>query len=233
LLGLLGGFCVLIAAAAAVLANQLLQPPVSKPDPPIQRSENETNLATGSPTEQIDPFDFSEALDPLRLTGRQAPDFTLPSITDGKPVTLASYRGKPLVLIFASYDCNVFCHEVHRVEALHQRYKDQAQFLFVQIAAANHAERPLERSVELAGPWDTPRLARARGVMQALGLTMPSVIDGEDKATRNAYEANPKRMVLVSADGIIEVDSFRGMPSGWRINAFEEELKEHLPARGK
>lgn len=232
-LGLLGGFCLLIAATATVLADRALQPPASKPNPPIQRSETASNLAADSPTEQVDPFDFSEAFDPLRLTGRRAPDFTLPNIADGKPMTLASYRGKPLVLIFGSYDCTVFCHEVHRVEALHRRYKDQAQFLFVQIAAANHASRSLKQSVELAGAWDTPRLARARGIMHALGLTMPSVIDAEDNATRNAYEANPKRMFLVNANGIIEVDSVRGMPSGWRLNAFEEELKEHLPARGR
>src|SRR5262249_24582048 len=157
-----------------------------------------------------------------RLTGRQAPDFTLPSVDDGKPVNLRSHRSRPLVLVFGSYDCNIFCHEARRVEQLYQRTKDRAEFLFVQIKAADHAAKPLEHKVEVAGPWDTQRLARARGVMRALGLTMPSVLDSEDNATRNAYDANPKRMVLVNTDGIIEADSARGIPDGWRVNAFEE-----------
>jgi hypothetical protein len=231
-LGLLGGFCLLIAAAAAILADKALQPPRSVPDDPIQGDAQSNDLAAGSSTEQSDPFDFSEAFDPTRLTGRQAPDFTLPSIDDGKPVNLRSPRSKPLVLVFGSYDCSVFCHEAHRVEELHQRYKDRAQFLFVQIKAADHAARPLEEDIELAGAWDTHRLARARGVIRALGLTMPSVVDNEDNATRNAYDANPKRMFLVNSYGIIEADSARGMPDGWRVNAFEEELKKHLPAPG-
>jgi hypothetical protein len=231
-LGILGGLCFLIATGAAVLADRALQPALSKPDAPMPPNETPTDFADGTPAEQADPYDFSEAFDPTRLTGRQAPDFTLPSIDDGKPVTLASPRRKPLVLVFGSYDCTVFCHEAHRVEQLHQRYKDRVQFLFVQIAAANHAARPLERPLELAGPWDTPRLARARGVMHALGLTMPSVVDHEDNATRNAYDANPKRIVLVNTDGIIEADSVRGMPNGFRVNAFEEELKKYLDAHG-
>jgi hypothetical protein len=222
----------LIAAGAAFLANQALQPPRSVPEDPIPQGEPAVNVAGESSTDQSDPVDFSEACDPTRLTGRPAPDFTLPNIDNGQPVSLQNYRGHPLVLVFGSYDCSVFCHEAQRVEQLYQRYKDRAQFLFVQIVPATHAERPLPQRLEIAGPWDTHRLARARCAMHALGLSMPSVIDREDKATRNAYDANPKRMVLVNPDGIIEADSVRGMPNGWRVNAFEEELKKHLPAKG-
>ena len=36
--------------------------------------------------------------------GQQHPDFTLPSIATGKPVTLSQYRGKKVLLIhFASW----------------------------------------------------------------------------------------------------------------------------------
>ena len=40
-------------------------------------------------------------------------------------------------------------------------------------------------------------------------------MDTEDKATRTAYDANPKRMVLVNADGIIEIDSARRKALSW------------------
>src|SRR5262249_22121949 len=46
-------------------------------------------------------------LPPRPLVGRAAPDFTLPDVQSGEPLSLSSFQGKPLVLIFGSYDCDV------------------------------------------------------------------------------------------------------------------------------
>jgi hypothetical protein len=229
---LLAGICLLLAAGAVIIMDRTLQPPRYLPEVPIQQDQSAAGSKAVSTSKQDDPVDFSESFDPSRMTGRQAPDFTLPGIDDGKPVSLQSFRGQPLVLVFGSYECDVFCHEAQRVEQLYQRYRDRAAFLFVYIVPASHAERPLPAALNSPDSAGTNRQARARGAMRALGLSMPGVLDSEDRATQNAYDATPKRMVLVNARGIIEADSARGMPYGWRIKAFEEELKKHVSAPG-
>src|SRR5262245_33273156 len=40
-----------------------------------------------------------------------APDFTLPDLRTGRPVTLSAFRGRPTVLIFGSFTCTLFCNQ--------------------------------------------------------------------------------------------------------------------------
>ena len=39
----------------------------------------------------------------LPVIGKPAPDFSLPS-TEGRPITLAEYKGRDVVLVFYCYD---------------------------------------------------------------------------------------------------------------------------------
>jgi hypothetical protein len=171
----------------------------------------------------------SDMLDPKRLTGLDAPDFTLPDFRAGTSVRLGSLLKRPIVLILGSYDCGIFSEEAVRVEGLYQTYKDKIEFLFVQVA---HGEvvRPLPADDMPADLSPGDRLGRARAVLRALKLTMPSVIDSEDQAVQTAYDANPKRMVLVATNGKIVADSGRGMPNGWNFERFEAELNAYLRA---
>jgi cytochrome c biogenesis protein CcmG/thiol:disulfide interchange protein DsbE len=47
---------------------------------------------------------------PVGLQGAVAPGFSLPRLGGGAPVTLASYRGRPIVITFFAHDCQ-YCQE--------------------------------------------------------------------------------------------------------------------------
>jgi hypothetical protein len=172
-------------------------------------------------------FETSDLMDPRQLTGEEAEDFTLPDVRTGEPVQLQGLLKRPLVLIFGSYDCEVFSAEAGEVEALYQQYKDRIPFLFVQVAAPGHLARELKEIPGDSPSASAPRLGRARAALQALNLTMPSVLDTQDQEVQVAYEAYPKRMVLVEPSGKIVADSGRGMPTGWNFGRFEAELNAY------
>jgi hypothetical protein len=173
-------------------------------------------------------FETSEMMDRRQLTGEDAEEFTLPDARTGEPVQLQGLLKRPLVLIFGSYDCEVFSAGAGKVEALYQEYKDRIPFLFVQVAAPGHMARELKEIPGDSPSASAPRLGRARAALQALNFTMPSIVDTQDQDVQVAYEAYPKRMVLIEPSGKIVADSGRGMPNGWNFGRFEAELNAYL-----
>jgi hypothetical protein len=194
-----------------------------------EAASTEADPATDPMLRGSSSMSFSDVLDPKRFTGMDAPDFTLPDVRSGKSVRLRNLPARPIVLVFGSNDCGIFSEEAGRVEELYQAYKDKVEFLFVQVAHGGIA-RPLPASDAPADLSPGDRLGRARAVLGALKITMPSVIDSEDQTVQTAYDANPKRMVLVATDGKIVADSGRGMPFGWNLEAFKAALRAHLQA---
>jgi hypothetical protein len=129
------------------------------------------------------------------------------------------------VLIFGSYDCNVFCGEATKVEELYQTYKSQVPFLFVQVATPfGHVVRSIDPLPGDANPAQGAP-SRARAVAHALHLTMPSVLDSTDRSVQRAYQAEPKRLILVDSEGTIAADTGPGVPYGWNLSVFENELR--------
>src|SRR5262249_29057438 len=141
-LWLILGSCILLAGIVVFCADLALREPrlvANEAAPPSEDAPKVDYTAQGSSN-----FDLSELIDPKRLTGDDAADFTLPDVQTGKPVHLKDLLKRPLVLVFGSYDCTVFCAEANKVEELFQAYKDRMDFLFVQVAAPGHLVRPLE-----------------------------------------------------------------------------------------
>ena len=55
--------------------------------------------------------------------GTQAPEFTLPGL-DGKEISLKSFRGRPLLLVFSDPECRPCNDLMPELEAIHRKTKD-------------------------------------------------------------------------------------------------------------
>ena len=143
--------------------------------------------------------------------GAPAPDFTLKRI-DGSEVNLASFRGKrPVILVFASYTCDVFRDQQTLIELVYDQFKEHAEFFLVYIREAHPSggwvipENEL-RGISIKDPKSySQRVAVATTACEELRLKLPCLIDGADDAISDAYLAWPVRIVLMDADGKIAV----------------------------
>jgi peroxiredoxin len=162
--------------------------------------------------------------------GKPAPDFTLPDNSDGHEVSLADFHGKrPVVLMFGSFSCDLFCNDVARLEHLYQAYKDRAQFLFIHVSDAPHLIPALKYVLRGLKPSPEFRSERARRAMDHLALNFPCLIDTPEATVENAYNAWPRRLMIVDEEGKIALDEGKGVGGpGWDLGAVEDWLKGHV-----
>jgi peroxiredoxin len=166
--------------------------------------------------------------------GTPAPDFVLPAVRNLEEVHLREVgAGKPVVLLFGSFSCNLFCNDVNEVEELYQQYKNRAEFLTVYITEAGHSIAGLEYVLKShhpgsPDPRENKHLEAIRRAIDQRGLTMPFVIDGDDRAVERAYLAWPRRLVVIDSDGNIAQDLGRGFSDRWDLKAVAAWLKTQL-----
>ncbi len=139
-----------------------------------------------------------------------APDFNLPEIGATRQVRLSDLRGKaPAVLVFGSYSCPNLRRSAEALNALFQRYGEQARFFLIYI-----------REAHAAGDWQSTRNVR-EGITMNPALTMedkedhaamctrklhlkfPALVDGMDGKAEAAYAAWPSRAFVIGRDGRI------------------------------
>jgi len=216
---ILGG-CVLMAAATALALDRVL--------PQLQRTA--TSAGSGAvPAGRMDGNALFMAGSQMMghapvSTGATAPDFTLPEVRDERPVRLSDFRGRPVVLIFGSFGCNLLCEQAADLERLHARFKHRVPFLFVYVTEAPHANDALPPPYGGAGAADPVKAQRER-IRRGLahyGLTMPCVEDRDNEAVA-AYGAYPRRLVVVDAQGRVSYDASVG-PGGARQTADRWDL---------
>jgi hypothetical protein len=222
--GLLAG-CLLVAAAGAWGLDRAAweyRPMPSSPQMPGEANASMTEMVVpGYPTIRCRPIP----------KGTAAPDFELPDVRDGRVVRLSGLRGRPVVLVFGSFGCNLLCDQAAELARLHSRCKDRAQFLFVYVVEAPH-DNP-----DLPPPWgggvaadpEEAQKERIRKGFAHYGLTMPCLEDSKKEAVE-AYGAWPRRLVLVDASGRIACDAGPGLMgnAGWDLDAFGKML-DQLP----
>jgi hypothetical protein len=145
----------------------------------------------------------------------RAPDFMASRVLDGKTVRLSDFQGsKPVVLIFGSLSCDRLCAQEEELERLYRAYRDRAEFLFVYIREAHAPTEVPTRSC-----------AAVQAAMAAHKLSIPCALDSG--SAERTYDAWPKRLVIVGADGLIGLDAGRGLPDRWDLDEVEAWLRSH------
>jgi hypothetical protein len=149
--------------------------------------------------------------------GSPAPDFTLPNVLDQRPVHLADFRDrKPVVLLFGSFGCDVFCGQLSRLNQLYRVYKDRAEFLFVYIKEAPHAVLPVLAKSE-------PKASRISRGLHYFDISFACLVG--DEAVERAYDPYPLRLMIVDRDGRVAFDAGLGIPKGWNLDPVESWLE--------
>lgn len=116
------------------------------------------------------------------------------------------------------------------VQALHDEFGSQAEFLMVYIREAHPSDAWQVSSNERDGvvhrsPRDlAERSDLARTCVAELDVGFTAVVDGLDEATDEAYTAWPERIYLVGSDGRVLYKSLPG-PFGFEPDELEAALR--------
>jgi peroxiredoxin len=235
--------CLVLALGIAIALDriQVARSVRSTPDASDQSARLMVSLLTRGEAEGRElPPELREQFGWKLKPGDMAPDFILPMIEEPGEIALNSFRGTPVVLAFGSMTCNLFCDDLSELYRLHRDYHDRAAFLFVYVTEAGHSLKGFEFLLEgrepdpetLRGREGRPRapLPHRRGlVLQAVEkvhMKLPGVID-IDGTVEVAYDAFPRRLLVIDADGRVAIDLGKGVLVRWDFFRVEEWLKAH------
>jgi thiol-disulfide isomerase/thioredoxin len=144
----------------------------------------------------------------IERTPKVALDFQLYT-TRGKLVTLADYRGKPVVLDFWASWCGPCRSAIPVLERIHQDFK--------------------ERGVVVLGVNVHDQQSPAQ-TMQDLGATYPALVGGDDVAKSYGVDSLPT-ILIIGADGqiIYREKGFSSIMEQRMTEALEKELAKPAP----
>jgi hypothetical protein len=155
--------------------------------------------------------------------GKRAPDFTLPTVGEGqRKVHLAELVARrPVVLLFGSFHCRVFCGQLNRLTRLYDTYKNRAEFLFIHVAEPPQPNRVL--------PVPENFLEHIREGLKRFKLPFCCLADSQDARVQDAYSVFIQGLFIVDQDCQVVLDSGAGLPNGWNLDEAEEFLKRLPP----
>jgi peroxiredoxin len=211
--------CLLLGSACIFALDRALVEPDSAPEPPYESGHQPVSTI-------VHTYDgwMSEGM----AAGEEAPDFRLTNPADGHEVHLASFRGRrPVVLIFGSFSCNVFHNEAAALEQFYREHRDQAEFLLVYVKEAEHEIPELDPILNAIPKGPDQRRQRVLKGRELLHLTIPTVLDSSDSAIQAAYQAFPRRMLVVDTYGHIAFDLGRSLQSNWDLARVDAWLREN------
>lgn len=159
-----------------------------------------------------------------------APDFELKTLDGGEPVRLSDRLGKkPVVLVFGNYTCGPFRSMYSTVEAVYERQKDHADFLFIYVREAHPTNGWVMKSNEKVGvavaqpTTYQERSAVAEQCAATLKPSIPLLVDDINDTVGNAYSGMPARLYVVDTSGKVAYKSGRG-PFGFKPEEMEQAL---------
>ncbi len=159
-----------------------------------------------------------------------APDFELKPLDGGEPVRLSDRLGKkPVVLVFGNFTCGPFRSMYSTVEAVRERQKDVADFLFIYVREAHPTNGWVMKSNEKVGvavaqpTTYQERKAVAEQCSAKLKPSIPLLVDDINDAVGNAYSGMPARLYVIDSNGKVAYKSGRG-PFGFKPEEMEQAL---------
>jgi hypothetical protein len=107
---------------------------------------------------------------------------------------------------------------------LYQDHKGRVEFLLVLIREAGH---PVDRIAFLrqAPLQGEAHWGSIRKALDILGLTLPAFKDSDDGEVEVAFDAWPKRLLVLDTEGRIALDAGHGLPRGWDFGAVDMCLR--------
>ncbi len=138
--------------------------------------------------------------------GEAAPAFELTGV-DGETMTLASLRGKPVVLEFGSYTCPVFRRQVEPLRTLQARFGDKVHWVLVYTKEAHPIDgnvAGINRREGIEVPQHVSfekRLEVALLCRDKMNLKASVLVDGIENKVTVAYGGHPNRGFVIDADG--------------------------------
>lgn len=102
-------------------------PPTWTPTASLTPPPTRTPFPSAVPTQTPPPIaTFTKAPPKIGTSkGNYAPDFTLTNVSNGNKVTLSSYSGRPVVLVFWAVWCSYCEQEIPALNAVYEKYKAQ------------------------------------------------------------------------------------------------------------
>jgi hypothetical protein len=190
-------------------------------DPPSRRAPSGSTNDLRALRETI-----TESQRPGPTVGTPAPPFSLPPIDGGAEVTLDDFRGRPVVLVFGSFTCNLFCDRLDQVRELVREYGERVPFVFVYVRDAGHpppSAEPLSRyQPELPEPERRRLIA---DLWNATGVPVRCVF-GSDTSVQRDYGGFPLRLVVIDGAGHLAFSAGRD----WDFAAVRRRLDECVTA---
>jgi len=166
---------------------------------------------------------------PTVKVGDIAPDFTLPAANGSGHVSLSTYRGHPLVLVFGSCTCGPFRGMLKAVESMKAKWGDRAAFLMVYVREAHPTDEWRMKENDRDG-WVVPqpkteleRQIAAVDFAERVSLSFPLLVDGMDDRVSKPYGGWPGRFLVIDAAGKVLYRSEVG-PFGFRPGELAEAL---------
>jgi peroxiredoxin len=185
---------------------------------------NATPAKTAQPTPEI----------PMLEVGATAPDFELKKL-EGTGVSLASFKGKLVLVVFGSYSSPSFRQRAEGLEALRRDYGARITPIIV-YTRENHpvgewdVARNKDDGVAVEQPANMDgRIAMAKQARGMLKLTIPIAVDAMEDTTAKAYGGMTNAAFLIGRDGKIVARQKWFEPYAMR-RLIDEALKEPAKA---
>jgi thiol-disulfide isomerase/thioredoxin len=170
------------------------------------------------------------ALDEGPALDQPAPDFALKTPDGERTYQLSKLIGKkPVVLVFGNFTCSPFRAFYPEVDALYQRYKDDAVFLMVYVREAHPTDGwKMEVNARAGVTFAQPttygeRVKVCDQFCSKLKPTMPVVVDDITDVAGNGYSGLPARLYVIDTQGKVAYKGGRG-PFGFRPGEMEQAL---------